>query len=206
MQLRRVPGLKNNGVSCSVNKLVSNRRVAPTAPTPAVSTRESPRLQPPPRLKMGIESPDGTKKAVPSIHPRFREESPCGRLDGLGMGHGTGVEQDDDAVRRRPVDRKGNALSNKVCCSHRSEKRVLQLVSVGKRELRSENRDAEMNSTRLRRVPDLENNKICCSMNEKISRRRVVPMAPLPAVQTSCLPDFQRPTCSKACNDFPYNP
>jgi hypothetical protein len=85
------------------------------APPPAVSTRDSPRLQPPTRSKTGVGSPHGPKEAVPSIHARFHKESPCHRLNGLRAGHGTPVEHNEDDVNyRRPVVLDGNVHHENV--------------------------------------------------------------------------------------------
>jgi hypothetical protein len=70
----------------------------------------------------------------------------------------------------------------------------------------SENRDTEMNSTQSRRVPDLKNNGICCSMNKNVSKRRVVPPALPPAVLMRCSPRSQPPTRPKTRFEFPYGP
>jgi hypothetical protein len=54
--------------------------------------------------------------------------------------------------------------------------------------------------------PDLKNNEIRCSMSKHVRKRRVVPMAPLPAVQTSCLPVFRHETHSKMHSNHCYGP
>jgi hypothetical protein len=50
-----------------------------------------------------------------------------------------------------------------------TEKRDSELI-VEEREPCSENRDTEVNPTRLRRVPDLKNNQTRCFVNEKVSK------------------------------------
>lgn len=77
------------------------------------------------------------------------------------------------------------------------EKRALELVDVEEREPCSETRD-----TRLRRVPDLKNNKTCCSMNEDVSRRRAVPMAPPLQFQRGTYPVPNEP-CTQKCASTP---
>jgi hypothetical protein len=85
------------------------------------------------------------------------------------------------------------------------ERRDSELV-VGEREPCSENRYTEMNSTQSRRVPDLKNNSICCSMNKNVSKRWVVPPALPPAVLTRCSPRSQPPTRPKTRFESPYGP
>jgi hypothetical protein len=63
-----------------------------------------------------------------------------------------------------------------------------------------------VHSTCPRGVPDLENNNKCCSMNENVSKRRVVPTAPHPAVQPSCLPLSQQHAHSKVRGKSSYGP
>jgi hypothetical protein len=113
MRLREVPDLKNNQTCCSMKEKVSKRHVAPPAQPPVIQTNCIPDAPKPAHSKTGIESPDGPKKAVPSIHLRFCKESPCRCLDDLRMG--PTVEHDDDAVGHRPVHRKRNAHHKDVC-------------------------------------------------------------------------------------------
>jgi hypothetical protein len=88
---RRGPDVKNNDTRCSMGKLVSKRRVAHTAPLPAISTRDSPRSPQPTRPHTLDGSSYGPQMAVTSIHPRFHRESRCRRLDG------TELRQNDEA-------------------------------------------------------------------------------------------------------------
>jgi hypothetical protein len=110
----RQPGLEINNRCCSLEETISEQQVVHLALSPAVSTRYSPRFQAPTRSKTCVESLDGPKKTVLSIHPRFHEELPCHRLDGLRMGRGTTVEHDDDTVDRRPVDQENNTYYKDV--------------------------------------------------------------------------------------------
>ena len=67
---------QNDKACCPVRKLVSNRRVVPTAPTPAASTRCPPRSQHPTHSKMRYDPSDGPQMTVPSA-PTRPLDGPC---------------------------------------------------------------------------------------------------------------------------------
>ena len=71
---RRLDGTKlcNDEACCPVRKLVSNRRVAPTAPLPAVSTRDLPRSQQPTCSKARYDPSCSLQTAAPSAILRSR--------------------------------------------------------------------------------------------------------------------------------------
>jgi hypothetical protein len=73
---RRGPDLKNNDTRCSMDKLVSKRRVTHTAPLPAISTRDSPRSPQPTRPHTRYKSSYGPQTAVPSA-PTRPLDGPC---------------------------------------------------------------------------------------------------------------------------------
>jgi hypothetical protein len=173
----------------AVKTLVSDRRVAPTTPPPAVSTRDSPRFQAPTCSKTCVESPDGPKKTVPSIHPRFRH------LDGLRMGRGTTVHE-DDTVDRRPVDRENNTHHKDV----RVESANASTRCRGRRGGRvcsgngccytfvCEQQDALDALASSSDPQNLSNNKVCCLQKKSV-------------VQTNYAPGSQQPTNSKVRYD-----
>jgi hypothetical protein len=67
-------------------KLVNDRRVAPTALPPVVSTRDSPRFQPPTRSTTRVEPSYEPQPAVAYIHPQFHVESRRRRRLGTELG------------------------------------------------------------------------------------------------------------------------
>jgi hypothetical protein len=111
----------------------------------------------------------------------------------LRMGHGTTVEHHDDAVGRRPVDRKRNA--------HHEDVRVgLANASTQCRGRRGGVRDKEY---------ERRWTFICvsrCSVNENVSRRRAAHCTLPTVVCTSDRPCIRQPTRSKTRNRIPYGP
>jgi hypothetical protein len=123
-------------------------------------------------------------------------------------------EHDDEAIHRRRVDPGKNAHREEVRVGSANASTRCRGRGGGEFHRRNEccwtfvhgQKGAFNMLTSSQGLRALRNNKISCSKNKLISKRRVMPTAPTPAVQQSCLPRSKQPTRSKACYDSLYGP
>jgi hypothetical protein len=133
--------------------------------------------------KARVNPPSGSPTAVLPVRLHNHH------LDSLRMDHETTLEHDDSAVCHCPVDRKGNAHHEDVCIQSASASTHYQGSGV---------RDNESKCC-WTFIQELHlNNKACCPVRNLVSNQQVMPTAPTPAVQQSCLPLSQQPTRSKS--------
>jgi hypothetical protein len=182
---RRLEGVvlcQNDELRCSVSENVSGRRTVPVALSLYIQVKFSPVNLDPTCLQTCHDPTYGPQTAVSSNIPHFPRE----------MWHGVSVRVEfrrsgvrDERDERRwtfvceqqrvsdaLVSSSRTLLNNKVCCLHRPEKRVLQLVSVGERELCSAYRHTE-DSTQSCRLPGLTNKVLHWSVNRNVEQRTV---------------------------------
>ena len=181
----------------SVMENVRNRQTAPQALSSYQQvTNLLVTLQPTPSTGCK-DFPYGPQAAISSIHRRSPVDSCHHHLDDAGP-----CQNDEPRCSGTKT-----SVNDEWCLRHHPMQfqQDPHLVAMEK-ELCSGNRDTEMNSTQLRRVPDVKNNDICCSRNENVSNRRTVPQALSTDPQVTDLPLSPRLTRSKTHFELPYGP